>query len=151
MRSKIGTVLVVVLWVAIPAWSDDDAKKELKKFEGVWTTVSSELDGTSLNELTKDLKFTIKGDTVAIEGNEAILKAYSKGTFKVDPDTKPKSIDFTVGGGDNKGNVVEGIYEFTNEDELKMCAKLVGKERPAKFETKEGTSTLLLVVKREKP
>jgi uncharacterized protein (TIGR03067 family) len=151
MRSRVCLVLAVGLWVAIPIRGDDDAKKELKKFEGIWTTQSAELDGTSLGDLAQGLKFTVKGDTVTVEGNEVILKAYSKVTFKVAPDTKPKSLDITVQGGDNKGNVVEGIYEFTNEDELRMCAKLVGKERPAKFETKEGTSTVLLVVKREKP
>jgi uncharacterized protein (TIGR03067 family) len=144
------TVLALGLWLALPAFGDDDAvKKELEKFQGTWTTQSAELDGTSIGDLTKDLKFSIKGDVITIEGSEEVLKQFSKGTIKVDPSVKPKAFDFTVGGGDKKGDVIEAIYEF-NKDELKVCAKLVGKERPTEFVSKENSGTILIVVKKEK-
>jgi uncharacterized protein (TIGR03067 family) len=151
MRSRAFAVLAVGLWVVLPIRGDDDAKKELKKLEGTWVTVSADLDGNSINELVKGLAFTVKGDAISITGSEEILKLYSKGTLKLYADTKPRSLDFKVGGGDNAGKVVEAIYEFTKDDELKMCANLLGKERPTAFESKEGTGNLLIVVKREKP
>jgi uncharacterized protein (TIGR03067 family) len=151
MRSRAFAVLAVGLWVVLPLRGDDDATKELKKLEGTWVTVSADLDGDSLNELVKGLTFTVKGDAITIAGSKEILKLYSKGTFKLYPDTKPKSLDFKVGGGDQAGKVVEAIYEFTKDDELRICANLIGKERPTAFESKEGTGNLLIVVKREKP
>jgi uncharacterized protein (TIGR03067 family) len=150
MRLTSCAVLALSLWFAAPARSGDDAQKELKKLEGTWTTESAEFDGSSIGDLAKGLKFIVKGDTLTLEGNEEILKQYGKGTIKVDAGAKPKAFDFTVGGGDRKGNVIEGIYEFTKEDELRVCAKMFGKERPTKFDSKDGASVLLLTVKREK-
>jgi uncharacterized protein (TIGR03067 family) len=151
MRSRAFAVLAVGLCVVLPVRGDDEAKNELKKFEGTWAAVSADLDGNPIPELVKGLTFTIKGDSITIAGSEEILKLYSKGTVKVYPDTKPRSFDFHVGGGDKAGDVVEAIYEFTKEDELKICAKLSGKGRPAKLESKEGTGDLLIVVKKQKP
>jgi uncharacterized protein (TIGR03067 family) len=151
MRRKISAVVAIALWAAVPVWSDDDAQKELKNLEGTWTTQSAEFDGSSIAELAKGLKFTVKGDSVTLTGQEEILKQFSKGTIKVNPNAKPKTVDFTVGGGDMKGHVIEAIYEFTKEDELKVCAKMAGKGRPSKFDSNEGGSIVLLIVKREKP
>lgn len=151
MRSRLFAVLAVGLCVVLSVRGGDDANKELKKFEGTWAAVSADLDGTPIPDLVKGLKFTVKGDVISVAGSEEILKQYSKGTLKVYPETKPRSFDFKVGGGDRAGEVVEAIYEFTKDDELKVCAKLSGKGRPTKLESKEGTGDLLIVVKREKP
>ena len=37
-------------------------------------------------------------------------------------------IDLKIGEGEKKGEELEGIFEFTGDDELKFCVKLVGKE-----------------------
>ena len=51
--------------------------------------------------------------------------------------------------GPNKGKTFPSIYELDG-DTLKICYTLEGKDRPAGFESKEGTETLLVTYKRAK-
>jgi uncharacterized protein (TIGR03067 family) len=64
--------------------------------------------------------------------------------------TKPKAIDLVVGEGTQKDAAIEGIYEW-KDDELTLCAKVLGKERPTTFASPDGGSVVLLVLKRDKP
>jgi uncharacterized protein (TIGR03067 family) len=150
MRARTAAVLVLGLFLAVAARADDANKKDHEQLQGTWTAVRGELSGDKLDEdLVKALKFVVKGDKFDVEGPAAVLEQYAKGTFKIEATTKPKTIDITVGGGQMKGDVVEGIYEF-DADTLKICAKLTGKERPADFTTKAGSNMVSLVLKREK-
>jgi hypothetical protein len=45
---------------------------------------------------------------------------------------------------------LEGIYQL-ERGEWKICLKLNAKDRPGKFETQQGTETVLVTLKREKP
>jgi uncharacterized protein (TIGR03067 family) len=93
--------------------------------------------------------FTFKGDEAVVEGNDAVKKEYAKIRVKLDLSTMPKSMDITVVGGVQKDAVIEGIYEL-KEDELKICAKVFGNDRPTGFSSPEGSSIFLLVLKRQK-
>lgn len=77
-----------------------------------------------------------------------MTQEYATITFKVDPGTSPRCLDMTITAGSQKDLVIEGIYEL-KDDEFKICAKLLGKDRPLKFESPEGASLVLLVLKRE--
>jgi uncharacterized protein (TIGR03067 family) len=150
MRTRTAAVLVLGLFLAVAARADDANKKDHEQFQGTWTTISAEMNGDKLgDDLVQTLKFVVKGDKFDVDGPSVILQQYAKGTFKMEATTKPKTIDVTVGEGDMKGDVVEGIYEF-DDDTLKICAKLTGKERPADFTTKAGSNMVSLVLKREK-
>jgi uncharacterized protein (TIGR03067 family) len=151
MRTRTLAVAVLGLSLAVAARAaDDETKKDQDKLQGTWATVSGELNGDKLpEELIKDLKFVVKEDKFEVEGPAEVLKQYAKGTFKMDATTKPRTLDIKVGEGANKGDVVEGIYEF-DADTLKVCAKLAGKERPGDFTTKAGSNMVSLVLKREK-
>jgi uncharacterized protein (TIGR03067 family) len=123
----------------------DDAKDELKKFEGAWVLVSSEHDGEKApEELIKTAKASVKGDKVTLSvGGKTVMEA----EFKVDPTKKPKTIDSTATAGPDKGKKSFGIYEMEG-DTLKICYN--EKERPKEFSAKKGSGNTLDTYKREK-
>jgi uncharacterized protein (TIGR03067 family) len=144
-------VLAAGLLLAAAARGEDAAPKDLDKLQGTWSTVSAKLNGEALpDELVTDLKFVIQKDKVAVKGDARVLKEFAQGTVKLDPSTTPRALDFKVGKGSRKGDVIEGIYRLKG-DELTVCARLVGKERPAKFESPADSNVVLIVLKREKP
>ena len=72
------------------------------------------------------------------------------GTLKLDPDKKPKTIDFDITSGKDKGKKQLGIYKL-EDDSFTLCIGFPGEtERPAKFESEKGSKTALAVMKREK-
>jgi uncharacterized protein (TIGR03067 family) len=143
---------LLTLFLASPALLADEAdealKKELKKLEGTWTTAALTYNGKDNSKF--NLRFTIKGDEVAIEGNDQVKKEYAKLRLKLMPGVSPKQVDITVTGGVQLDAAIEGIYEL-KDDEFKICAKVFGLERPTAFASPEGSSIALLVLKREKP
>jgi uncharacterized protein (TIGR03067 family) len=151
MRTCTLAALVFGLFLATAALAADDAtKKDQEKLQGTWQTVSGELNGDKLDEeLCKVLKFVCKGAKFEVQGPADILQQYAKASFKIDATTTPKTLDVKIGDGEKKGDEIEGIYELDG-DNLKVCAKLVGKERPADFTTKSGSNMVSLVLKREK-
>jgi len=126
----------------------DAAKAELAKLQGSWTTASLQYNGKDITAKYK-LKFVFKEDQATIEGSDAVKKEYAKITFKLDPSTNPACVDMIIAGGTQKDAVIEGIYEL-KDDRLKICAKVFGKDRPGEFASAEGSSTVLLVLMREK-
>ncbi len=140
---KRSALLALVAGFLIAA---DDPKDELKKLEGTWTMVSGEKDGKPVAEQTiKAAKLVIKGDQHDVKiGDEGY-----KGTHKIDPSKKPKTIDATDTDGPFKGKTVHGIYELDG-DTFKVCFAKPGEDRPKEFSTKSGTGHILHVWKREK-
>ena len=129
----------------------EDKKSDADKMQGSWQTVKAEIGGVALpDEIVNNLKYEITGNKMLTKGVPEIVKQYGAASFKLDPTTMPRSIDFTVTMGDTKGDELEAIYEFKGDDELRICVQIVGKERPGAFATKEGESRGLLVLKREK-
>jgi uncharacterized protein (TIGR03067 family) len=56
----------------------------------------------------------------------------AKGTSKIDPSKKPKTIDLTAAEGDSAGKTALGIYEL-EKDSRKVCIAKPGDERPTEF------------------
>ncbi len=128
----------------------DDAKKDLDKLQGTWAIASATYDGADLpDNLDSKLSFQIKGDQFTVTGDEETVKAYKTITLKLEQSTKPRSVDFVVGEGGEKGNTVEGIYEITGPDEFKVAAKLDAKERPTEFKSPENSHIALITFKRQ--
>jgi uncharacterized protein (TIGR03067 family) len=129
----------------------DAAKKELAAFQGTWKTESLHYDGKDvLADGLPALQFTFKGDEATIEGSAEVKKDYAKFKIKLDPATMPKSVDMTVSAGGQLNLTLEGIYEL-KKDEIRVCAKVIGKERPTKFESPDGSNIALIVLKRVAP
>jgi uncharacterized protein (TIGR03067 family) len=129
------------------AAKDEASAKDRKAMAGTWKFVSLELDGEKAPEaFFKDAAVVIKGDQFTVTAAEATYR----GTFKLDPTQKPKTIDFTFTEGPEKGNVSLGIYELDG-DSWRICLGLTGKPRPTAFVTKKDTGHALEVLKRAKP
>src|SRR5262245_54085172 len=151
MSLRLLAMSTLVLLVGGALAQDDAAKKELAKLQGPWRVVSAEENKEAVpNEIVENLKFVIKGDELTLAGVENIVKKVAKVKLVVDPSTTPKTIDFKIEAGSEKGTTVEGIYEL-KDDELRFCACTVGGNRPQEFATKPGSNLILFVLKREKP
>jgi uncharacterized protein (TIGR03067 family) len=142
VRTLLAGALVVVCAAALAA--ADDAKGDLDKMQGEWQMVSSVQNGKEVPpEVAEKIVRTIKGDkyTLTADGKEI-----AKGTFKIDPSKKPKTIDAKREGSDD---AAPGIYELEG-DTQKVCLSAPGKDRPSEFSSKEGSGHVLTVWKRKK-
>jgi uncharacterized protein (TIGR03067 family) len=139
--------LVAALTIGRAGAQDDTAKKELKKLEGTWATVSIEAAGEEVadKDKIKTRKLTTKGDKYTLKvGDETV-----EGTIDINPTKKPKTIDVKPTSGNDKGKTLLGIYELDG-DSLKICVAPPGKDRPTAFSTAAEDGKVLVVYKREK-
>ena len=125
----------------------DKAQTDQEKLDGVWRVVSQEVDGMAgPQEIARQMKYTFKKDTLTVHPAEP--GSDSEFTCKLEPGKKLKTIDMKVTKGANTGLRYLGIYQFDG-DELKICFGVKpGNERPTKFATKDGSGTVLIVLKR---
>jgi len=86
---------------------------------------------------------------MARRSRKSSSKRVMKAKFKIDPIKKPKTIDYTVTDGPEKGKTVLGIYELDG-DTVKFCFSAPDKERPSEFTAKEGSGRTLSLWKRNK-
>jgi uncharacterized protein (TIGR03067 family) len=127
----------------------DAAKKDLEAFDGTWTTTTIIYNGKDfLAQSNTPLRFVFKGGEAVIEGSDEVKKEYAKIKVKLDPSAMPKCVDITVTGGGQLNAVIEGIYEL-KKDEIRLCAKVFGNERPTEFASPAGSSIALVVLKRD--
>jgi len=138
------STLLTFISLAVHAQESKEAKGDAKKFAGVWT-----VDGLTYDGEAHKLKFkiTFKGDIGVVEGNDEVQREYARIRFKLDPDAKVKKLDVTVVGGSQTDSKMQGIYEF-RDDELRLCVRVFGSERPKDFAAPEGSSTVLIVLKK---
>jgi len=139
-------LLALAAGLLVAAAPNDDAKNDLKKLEGTWVLASGENDG---KKISAD---TLKTGQLMIDGDKHTVKVSDttyKGTHKLDPSSKPKTIDITDTEGPFKDKTVLGIYELDG-DEFKICYAAPGKDRPKDFSAKEGTGYHCHIWKREK-
>lgn len=130
------------------AWAEDEAaKKDKAQLQGEWSMVSGTTDGMQIpEEYRKEIKRVCKGgETSVTHGEEVILKA----KITLDASAKPKTIDYEVTDGPNKGKKQLGIYELDG-DTAKFCLAAPGDERPKEFASKEGTKHVLTAWKKVK-
>ena len=124
-----------------------DSKVEMGRLQGEWSMVMGERGGQKLPDaLVSTGKRVAKGNnlTVTVEG-----QTFMKATFAVNPSTKPKSIDYTITEGPDKGKKPLGIYEL-NGDTVRFCFAVPGNGRPSKFSTSAEDGRTLSTWKRTK-
>jgi uncharacterized protein (TIGR03067 family) len=130
-----------------PAQAKNDAGNDLEKFQGAWTLISVQRDGTEMpQDEVQKIKLTIQGDEFVLEKAGALV---SRGTFRLDPTKQPKEIDETLAMGPNKGKVFLAIYEI-DDRQHRICFAAYGKDRPQTFSSVAGSGNLFQVWRREK-
>jgi uncharacterized protein (TIGR03067 family) len=118
----------------------DAAKKALESIQGSWLAVS--LNGQNLpNGVEMNLTFT--GDKYENWVNGTIDE---RGTVKIDPTTKPASIDFAITEGTDAGKTQLGLVEV-NGDTLILSFATPG--NPARPKT-PSDAELYAVLKKKK-
>jgi uncharacterized protein (TIGR03067 family) len=145
VNSKFACMFVVALSLGAGGTAESE-KKEFANFAGTWTLSELRYDGKDHSKLK--FKIVFKGNEGKVEGNDAITNEYARIKFKLDPAAAPKSMDITVAAGSQTDATMQGIYEL-KDDELRICAKVFGDGRPKEFAAPDGSSTVLLVLKRE--
>ncbi len=147
MKCSMLAALLVVLPAAAFAW-EKETKMDEETLQGTWLLASAELAGTKLpDEALKVMKLILKDDKYTVKNGDLS----DKGTWTLDADKKPKTMDIKGTEGPNKDKTFLAIYELNDEDEVKICYDLSGKGRPTEFKTKPGTQLFLVTYKREKP
>ena len=142
MKAKAGFLLIALL--TLGAGGATDAKKDLEKIAGTWS-----VSGLTYNGKEHNLKFNFvfKGNEGIIENNDRVKSEYARIKLKLDPSAKPAAVDITIVAGSQTDAAMEGIYELKG-DELRICAKVFGKDRPTEFAAPDGSSIVLLSLKR---
>jgi len=98
----------------------DDVKKELDKIQGNWAVTM--FNGNAVpSEAGAFLVF--KGDKYEQWTNNAVDE---KGSIKLDPKTKPASIDLIITEGNDAGKTQPGVYEMTDADTLSIGLAIPG-------------------------
>lgn len=159
--SKMKTVAALVLTLAAIVGgtgalaypflaTERDKKTDKENILGEWKVDSLKLNGA---EPPGEEGENIKNLAVEFTADKIILKhkgENQESTYKLDPTAKPKAIDIVHSRPDGGEEKVSGIYKLDG-DTLTICARhRGGDERPTEFESKEGSNTMLMVLKRVK-
>jgi uncharacterized protein (TIGR03067 family) len=113
------------------------AEQAQKQLEGTWIATMAERDGKAADDVVGHrLSFT--GNRFQIQSKDG--KPLYAGTIRLDPSTKPATIDFEHTEGVVKGKTWKGIYGLDG-DTLTICdnAPNMDERRPTAFEAKSGS------------
>ncbi len=119
--------------------------KDKENIQGTWKAISVKVNGKTddpESNMIKKMEIFITADKIGFR-----LGDRSKETpYKIDTKANPKTLDSDLG----EGLTELGIYKL-ERDTLTICyCNANKKERPKAFESKEGTGTILMVLKRVK-
>jgi uncharacterized protein (TIGR03067 family) len=127
----------------------DDAKKDdAEALKGKWVAVSIKQGGFPVpEEAAKMFKFSFDGKEYL---NSAPGQS-EEGGYKIDSSKSPRTIDFDIKTGNDKGKKQLGVYKLDG-DKLTIVAATAGEtERPKSTEPGADDPVLLVVLEREKP
>lgn len=106
---KFGVLALSLALMTAGQAAQDDVKKEIEKLQGNWAVTS--FNGQAIpSEAEAYLSF--KGDKYEQWTGGAVDE---RGSIKVDPKTKPISIDLVITEGGDAGKTQPGVYELDGD------------------------------------
>jgi uncharacterized protein (TIGR03067 family) len=137
--------LLLTLAVAVGAPGPKDDPKRAASLEGEWAAEKL-VDGG--RERDRPIRFTFgpDGKFAVREGNR---EKAEEGSYKADPGKDPAEVDIMPPEGRTAPPIL-GIYKLDG-DTLTLCVVKGGKaDRPARFESPDGSRVMLITLKRQK-
>jgi uncharacterized protein (TIGR03067 family) len=154
---------VLGFWLpANPARADPKPDDGRDTLTGKWQVVAWEMDGQKLPVLfSQVVQLDVKSGSYRLDLAAGLagwsehrgtfkIVGVEKGVFQVDleyTNTAPVGESNTTAQG---RHTVKAIWELVGKDELRVC-RTEKKDRPDKFETKDGDGRVVEVYKRKKP
>ena len=109
---RLGILALSLMFVLPGQTAQEDTRKELEKLQGKWAIAT--FNGQEVpSEAQVFLVFN--GDKYEQWNNGSVDE---RGTIKVDPKTKPMSIDLIITEGNDAGKTQPGVYELTDSTTL---------------------------------
>jgi uncharacterized protein (TIGR03067 family) len=123
-----------------------EAQQEL---QGTWTATKAQRDGKTAADVVGH-RLSFAGKRFRIQAKDG--KPLYEGSFRVNANAKPATIDFEHEEGVLAGKTWKGIYALDG-DKLKTCdnAPNLDKGRPRVFEAKAGSGHVLITFMRARP
>jgi len=135
----------ITVAAALPAFAADSLS-DAKAIQGNWVPATAELSGQPMAEgVLKSISLKLDNGNyeVFVAGNP------DRGTYTIDPRSKPKSMAITGTDGPNHGKTFPAIYDLKG-DTLRICYDLSGAKRPTDFKSVAGTKLYLVTYNRKK-
>jgi uncharacterized protein (TIGR03067 family) len=139
--TRFGTAVGLAVLVATTGFAADKSP-----IDGKWTMETVTRDGKKDDAFTGASRVH-EGGKYTMKGAEGKTLPTSEGTFTVDADKK--AFDMKPSGGRYKDKTLLGIYKIDG-DMLTIAFAEPGKDRPTKFESKEGNGVVVAVMKKAK-
>lgn len=136
--------MALLVWATVltaTSGSDD----ELARHQGTWRVRSFVRDGMATpEEIATSIVRIVEKDHVVWKREG---KSFAGTTVKLDPSTRPASIDVIPDGGPNRDKASFGIYKLEGEI-LTICMADQGAARPKEFKAEKGSRHTLMVFDR---
>lgn len=136
--------LLTMAVVSVSAASTLAADKS--PIDGKWTIETVTRDG-KVDDNYAGASRVHEGSKYTMKGAEGKTLPTTDGAFTVDADKK--TLDMKPAGGRYKDKTLVGIYKLDG-DTLTIAFAEPGKDRPTKFESKEGSGVVVAVMKKAK-
>ena len=127
-----------------PSMSNEASRKEIEILQGVWKTVSVEVNGSPIaHHHFENATLVITGDQFTLRNPLPDAEQMTEGVLRVDAATVPKGLVLTL----ENGQTIEEIYEL-DRDTLKVCYPTRQGNRPTAFKTAPQSGLSLVVYER---
>jgi uncharacterized protein (TIGR03067 family) len=131
-----GLLIGAVVALLAADWPREDGlARDMDKLQGTWTIRVVETSGKIVEG---DRSPNAPGELM-LNGNHYTLKLgelTNTGTFRLDPERSPKTVDVIPSEGPDKGRTFPGIY-YIEAGIMRSCFNVGGGKRPTSFTTKD--------------
>jgi uncharacterized protein (TIGR03067 family) len=140
----------MLLFAGVFALAADDPKKDPKKeIEGSWRAVKITASGNPVDAaFVESFRVQFERKTYVNSMGEG---ASEKGEYSVDDTTKPRTIDFDIKDGPDKGKKQLGIFKVEGNTLTIWVTEPGSSNRPKSFEADPGLPVIEYVLKRSNP